>query len=409
MVDEPSLVILTSLSRSKGWPDFKINCFFSEFANFFSIFVSKVSKLIFNRFLRKIIHIDMDAFYASIEQRDNPELRGKPVAVGGSRQRGVVAAASYEARKFGVRSAMPSVVAKRKCPKLIFVRPHFETYQEVSAQINDIFHEYTDLVEPLSLDEAFLDVTENKKNISIATDIALEIKERIKKETLLTASAGVSFNKFLAKIASDYRKPDGLFIIKPSNAEKFIEDLPIGKFYGVGTVTADKMHKLGIANGKDLKNWSLEALIRNFGKSGMFFYDIARGIDDRPVNSLRIRKSIGAENTFDTDLFGIDSILEELNKIESEVLIRLSEKNRNGRTLTLKVKFDNFEQITRSKSSEDYLTFPQIGSIKEELARSIDYKNRGVRLLGLTISNLDKPASVIYQLKIPFDFKSVRL
>jgi DNA polymerase IV len=347
----------------------------------------------------------MDAFYASIEQRDNPELRGKPVAVGGSRQRGVVAAASYEARKFGVRSAMSSIVAKRKCPKLIFVKPRFERYQEVSVQINDIFHEYTDLVEPLSLDEAFLDVTENKKNIPVATDIAKEIKKRIKQDISLTASAGVSYNKFLAKIASDYNKPDGLFIIKPSQAEKFIEELAIGKFFGVGEVTAEKMHRLGIATGKDLKSWTQEALVRNFGKSGLFFYDIVRGIDDRPVNPLRIRKSIGAENTFDIDLFGIDEILHELTKIEQEVLERLSEKNRKGRTLTLKVKFDNFEQITRSRSSEQFLSVNEITTLKEELARSVDYGNHGVRLLGLTISNLEEPTSAIYQLKIPFVFR----
>ena len=346
----------------------------------------------------------MDAFYASIEQRDNPALKGKPVAVGGSRQRGVVAAASYEARKFGVRSAMSSVVARRKCPKIIFVRPRFEVYQSVSAQINEIFHDYTDLVEPLSLDEAFLDVTENKKDITVATNIALEIKERIKNETSLTASAGVSYNKFLAKIASDHNKPDGLFIIKPSHAESFVETLPIEKFYGIGVVTAEKMHKLGIFTGKDLKNITQEALIRNFGKSGSYFYDIARGIDNRLVNPLRIRKSIGAENTFDKDLYGIDQILAELDNIESEVLNRLEEKNRKARTLTLKVKFDNFEQITRSKSSEDYLNRSQIKSMKEELARGINYGTHGVRLLGLTLSNLDKPASAIYQLKIPFKY-----
>ncbi len=355
--------------------------------------------------LRKIIHIDMDAFYASIEQRDNPELRNKPVAVGGSKQRGVVAAASYEARKYGVHSAMPSVVARRKCHKLIFVKPRFEVYRKVSLQINEIFHEYTDLVEPLSLDEAFLDITDNKKRMTIATDIALEIKGRIKEETGLTASAGVSYNKFLAKIASDYNKPDGLFIIKPFHAEKFIEELPVRKFFGIGTVTAEKMNKMGISLGRDLKTWSLEALVRNFGKSGAYFYDIVRGIDNRQVNPSRIRKSIGAEYTFDKDLTGLDQVLETLVDIKTELLGRIERKQRKGRTLTLKVKFENFEQITRSKSSENYLTNDQISDYMEELAKSVDYKNQGIRLLGLTLSNLDMPTDDIIQLEIPFEYR----
>lgn len=346
----------------------------------------------------------MDAFYASIEQRDNPELKGKPVAVGGSRQRGVVAAASYEARKFGVRSAMPSVVAKRKCPKLVFVRPRFEEYRKVSNIIHEIFHEYTDLVEPLALDEAFLDVTKNKKEIDIATDIALLIKKEIKTQTGLTASAGVSFNKFLAKIASDYNKPDGIFIIKPNQAERFIEQLEVRKFFGVGTVTAEKMHRMGIATGKDLKEWGLEALVRNFGKSGNFFFNIARGIDNREVNPSRIRKSIGAELTFDTDVFGISDILGKLERIETELLKRLSRSQRKGRTLTLKIKFANFEQITRSKSQENYLTPETIHELMIQLVHSVEYANRGVRLLGLTISNLDKPTNDFIQLEIPFEF-----
>ncbi len=344
----------------------------------------------------------MDAFYASIEQRDNPQLRGKPVAVGGSRQRGVVAAASYEARKFGVRSAMPSVVAKRKCPGLLFVKPRFEVYKSVSAQIHDVLHEFTDVVEPLAFDEAFLDVTENKKEMKIATEIAVEIKKIIKERTGLTASAGVSYNKFLAKIASDYNKPDGLFIIKPTQAEKFIEQLPVRKFFGVGAVTAEKMNKLGIAIGKDLKTWSLESLVRNFGKSGAFFYDIARGIDNRKVNPSRIRKSIGAEHTFDEDVFGIEGILEKLYRIEDELLGRLERSHRKGRTLTLKVKFADFEQITRSKSSESFLTAMVIHEYMEQLAKGVDYKERGVRLLGLTISNLDRPTNDFIQLEIPF-------
>jgi DNA polymerase-4 len=352
--------------------------------------------------MRKIIHIDMDAFYASIEQRDNPKLREKPVAVGGTRVRGVVAAASYEARKFGVKSAMPSVVASRKCPDLIFVRPRMEVYQRVSSQINDIFYDYTDLVEPLSLDEAFLDVTENKKGIAVATDIAKEIKARIQVELNLTASAGVSYNKFLAKIASDYQKPDGLFVIKPTNAEKFIEELPIRKFFGVGAVTAEKMNKLGIARGIDLKTWSIEALTRNFGKSGAYFYNIARGVDLRPVNSLRIRKSIGAEYTFNTDLFTKEEMLKALEKIENELLIRLARKQRRGRTITLKIKFDDFEQITRSKSSESYLSAEFIKLFYQNLINSFVFKNRGVRLLGLIVSNLDKPTNDFVQMEIPF-------
>jgi DNA polymerase-4 len=344
----------------------------------------------------------MDAFYASIEQRDNPELLNKPVAVGGSRKRGVVAAASYEARKFGVRSAMPSVVAKRKCPKIIFVKPRFDVYQKVSMQINEIFHEYTDLVEPLSLDEAYLDVTENKKNIAHATDIAIEIKARIKQETNLTASAGVSYNKFLAKIASDYKKPDGLFVIKPKQAEAFIESLPVRKFFGVGVVTAEKMNKLGILTGKDLKSWSLESLVRNFGKSGSYFYDIARGKDNRPVNPSRVRKSIGVEYTFDQDIYGIEQIIETLERIKKELQNRLARKQRKGRTLTLKIKFDNFEQITRSKSSENYLSEHVITDYMIALASEVDYKNHGVRLLGLTVSNLDMPTTEIIQLEIPF-------
>jgi DNA polymerase-4 len=344
----------------------------------------------------------MDAFYASIEQRDNPELRNKPVAVGGSRKRGVVAAASYEARRYGVRSAMPSVVAKRKCPKITFVKPRFDVYQKISLQINEIFHDYTDLVEPLSLDEAFLDVSENKKNIPHATDIAKEIKSRIKKDLNLTASAGVSFNKFLAKIASDYKKPDGLFVIKPSQADAFIDSLPIRKFFGVGAVTAEKMNKLGISTGKDLKAWSLEALVRNFGKSGTYFHDIVRGKDNRLVNPSRVRKSIGVEYTFDEDIYGMKNIIDTLDRIKKELQDRMDRKQRKGRTLTLKVKFDNFEQITRSKSSENYLSENILGDYMLSLANEVDYKNHGVRLLGLTVSNLDMPTNEFVQLEIPF-------
>ena len=332
----------------------------------------------------------MDAFYASVEQRDNPDLKGKPVAVGGSRERGVVAAASYEARKFGVRSAMPSVTAKKKCPELIFVHPRFDVYRSVSRQIMQIFYDYTDLVEPLSLDEAFLDVTEDKKGYGSATLIAKEIKQRIKDEVNLTASAGISINKFLAKIASDYRKPDGLFVIKPGEAENFVENLPVERFFGVGRVTAEKMHKMGIKNGKDLKNLRYDEMIKIFGKVGAYYYNIARAEDNREVNPNRIRKSIGAERTFDNDLMGIAEILRELVQIEIILNERLKRNKFRGRTLTLKVKFDNFTQISRSKSyNEPLFDRTMIRNTAEELARSIVYGNRGVRLLGLTVSNLD--------------------
>lgn len=340
--------------------------------------------------IRKIIHIDMDAFYASVEQRDNPGLKGKPIAVGGSRERGVVAAASYEARKFGVHSAMPSITAKKKCPELIFVHPRFDVYRSVSKQIMQIFYEYTNLVEPLSLDEAFLDVSEDKKGYGSATIIAKEIKQRIKEEVNLTASAGISVNKFLAKIASDYRKPDGLFVIKPEEAESFVEILPVEKFFGVGRVTAEKMHKMGIKNGKDLKNLGYEEMIKIFGKVGAYYYNIARAVDNRDVNPNRIRKSVGAERTFDNDLMGIAEILLELSQIEILLNERLERNKFRGRTLTLKVKFDNFTQISRSKSyNEPFFDRTMIHSTAEDLAKSIIYGNRGVRLLGLTVSNLD--------------------
>ena len=251
---------------------------------------------------RKIIHIDMDAFFASVEQRDNPELRGKPVAVGGSRERGVVAAASYEARTFGVRSALPSVTAKRRCPDLIFVAPRFDVYKAVSLQIREIFAEYTPIIEPLSLDEAYLDVTENLKGIASATEIAEDIRAKIRRETNLTASAGVSYNKFLAKLASDHRKPDGLFVITPKMGPAFVENLPVGKFHGVGPATTAKMNRLGIENGLDLRAQTLPFLRQHFGKFGPYYYWIARGIDERPVRADRVRKSIGAENTFSQDL-----------------------------------------------------------------------------------------------------------
>jgi DNA polymerase-4 len=340
--------------------------------------------------LRKIIHIDMDAFFASVEQLDNPELRGKPVAVGGSGERSVVAAASYEARKFGVRSAMSSVIAKRLCPDLIFVHHNFARYNEVSASIHEIFREYTDLIEPLSIDEAFLDVTEDKKNIGSATLIAKRIRNEIKSKTGLTASAGVSVNKFLAKIASDINKPDGLFLIKPGDAEKFIEGLPVEKFYGIGKVTAQKMHKLGIHIGADLKKWELSALIRNFGKAGLFFYDIVRGVDERPVEPDQERKSVGTELTYEKDLITRFEIIAELYKLEKELMERLKHSETTGRTITLKVKFSDFRQITRSKTLQYYIrSFETLHKEVSGIRKLMKLEGTRIRLLGLSISNLE--------------------
>jgi DNA polymerase IV len=340
--------------------------------------------------LRKIIHIDMDAFFASVEQLDNPELRGKPVAVGGSGERSVVAAASYEARKFGVRSAMPSVIAKRLCPELIFVRHNFSRYTEVSANIMQIFSRYTDLIEPLSLDEAFLDVTSDKKSIGSATVIAKKIRQDIKAETGLTASAGISVNKFLAKIASDINKPDGLFLIKPEDAEKFIEALAVEKFYGIGKVTAEKMHKLGIHTGSDLKKWDLVSLVRNFGKAGIFFYDIVRGIDERPVEPDQERKSVGTELTYEKDLVTNFELIAELYKLEKELMERLEHSEATGRTITLKIKFSDFRQITRSKTLQKYIRdFDTLHKEVSEIRKTIKLDGTRIRLLGVTISNLE--------------------
>ncbi len=332
----------------------------------------------------------MDAFFASVEQLDNPELRGKPVAVGGSGERHVVASASYEARKFGVRSAMPSVTAKKLCPDLIFVKHRFERYIEVSEQILQIFREYSDLVEPLSIDEAFLDVTADRKNIGSATLIAREIKEEIKKRTGLTASAGISMNKFLAKIASDIKKPDGLFLIPPENAGKFIEELPVEKFYGIGKVTAEKMHKLGIHNGSDLKQWDLLSLIRNFGKAGKFYFDIVRGIDDRPVEPDSERKSVGTELTYERDLTTQFEIIVELYKVEKELMERLENAGTSGRTITVKVKFSDFRQITRSRTLQNYIRdFDTLHRTVTEIRKSLQFEGNRIRLLGVSVSNLE--------------------
>jgi DNA polymerase-4 len=339
--------------------------------------------------VRKIIHIDMDAFFASVEQRDNPELAGKPVAVGSPGERGVLTTASYEARKYGVKSAMPSKVAARLCPDLIFVRPRFDAYKEVSSQIRGIFHEYTDLVEPLSLDEAFLDVTENKKDIPSATIIAREIKDKIKHQTQLTASAGISINKFLAKIASDVNKPDGLFLIPPEKAVEFVENLPIEKFFGIGKVTAKKMHEMGIKSGLDLKKLSETELRKKFGKVGSYYYQIARAEDHRAVNPHRIRKSLGAENTFIKDLVDMQDVKSELENILDTLYERLKKSNTKGKTLTIKIKYSDFQQITRSKTADTWIEDKsQFKSIYEELLNQVEIRD-GIRLLGITLSHLN--------------------
>jgi DNA polymerase-4 len=338
---------------------------------------------------RKIIHIDMDAFYASVEQRDNPELRGKPVAVGGSRERGVVAAASYEARKFGVHSAMPSITAKRKCPDLIFVKPRFDAYKAISLQIREIFVQYTPVIEPLSLDEAYLDVTENLKGIVAATQIAEEIRAKIRAETGLTASAGVSYNKFLAKLASDHRKPDGLFVITPKMGPVFVETLPVRKFHGVGPATARKMSGLGIETGLDLKSQTLEFLQQHFGKVSSYYYWAARGVDERPVRADRIRKSVGAENTFPADLFAYEAARDALQEIIDKVWDYCEGSGIRGRTVTLKVKFANFRIITRSRTGQmPVRTRSELEQLGDALLEPLFPVVKGIRLLGISMSSL---------------------
>jgi DNA polymerase-4 len=347
--------------------------------------------------VRKIIHVDMDAFYASVEQRDNPELRGKPVAVGGQ-IRGVVAAASYEARKFGVHSAMPSITAKRRCPDLIFVRPRFDAYREVSHQIRAIFADYTPHVEPLSLDEAYLDVTEDLKGIGLATKIAEEIRARIRAETGLTASAGVSYNKFIAKLASDQNKPDGLCVITPGKGAAFVAALPVKRFHGIGPKTAEKMAWLGIETGADLRAMSLEFLNHNFGSAGEYYHNLARGICHRQVRANRERKSIGAEDTFFEDLREEEALVAELDRIATTVWTRIGEKGDiQGRTVTLKVKYQDFQILTRCRSLPRPVSgraeFLEIGVA---LLRTLLPAPKGIRLLGLTLSNLGeehRPAS----------------
>jgi DNA polymerase-4 len=358
---------------------------------------------------RKIIHIDMDAFYASIEQRDNPEYRGKPVAVGYGEKRGVVAAASYEARKYGVHSAMPSVTALRKCPHLIFTPPRFEVYRSVSNQIMQIFQEYTSMVEPLSLDEAFLDVTVNNKGSRSATLIAKEIKQKIFNRTHLTASAGVSYNKFLAKIASDYQKPDGIFVIEPHKAETFVDKLPVNKFFGVGKVTAKRMEELGIKTGYDLKQWTELDLAREFGKAGISYYNFARGIDNREVESERVRKSLGAEVTFLDDLDEIVDILGALDQIAHEVQRRSEKRKFMAKTVTLKVKYSDFTIITRSKTSNNFVnSYEKLFEIGKELLLQVeDLEEKKIRLMGLTLKKSDADLNLLLsegiQLKLDFE------
>lgn len=341
--------------------------------------------------LRKIIHVDMDAFYASVEQLDFPELKGKPIAVGGSKERGVVAAASYEARKYGVRSAMPSSQAYRLCKHIVFVKPRFERYKEISNKIREIFSRYTDLIEPLSLDEAYLDVTENKKNIYFATQIAIEIRKAIKDETGLTASAGVSFNKFLAKIASDINKPDGLTVITPDKAEDFINQLNIQKFFGIGKVTAQKMMQKGIFNGEHLRSKSLEYLTKHFGKSGSYYYNMVRLKDNRPVNPNRIRKTVGVENTFFDDIKTLEEVKEKLHKLSASLAKRMDRSKAKGKTLTLKVKYNDFTQITRSKTFSFYISKEfNITDGWTQILENHTIMEKPIRLLGLSIANLER-------------------
>jgi DNA polymerase-4 len=359
--------------------------------------------------LRKIIHVDMDAFYASVEQHDNPELMGKPVAVGGGSKRGVVSAASYEARKFGVRSAMSGYIAQQNCPQLIFVKPRFDRYNEISHQIRTIFFEYTDLVEPLSLDEAYLDVTKNKKGNPSATLIAEEIRRKIHLRTGLTASAGISINKFIAKVASDYNKPNGQKTVNPEEVIEFLESLEIRKFYGVGKVTADKMYKLGIFTGYDLKQKSPEFLDTHFGKSGRYYFDVVRGVHTSEVKPHRIPKSVGAERTFSENLSSEVFMLEKLEHIAQELERRLNKSNIAGKTITLKIKYSDFSLQTRSKTISYFIASK---SLILETAKDLLYQeslDNSVRLLGISLSNLntekeEKSAQESVYVQLKFDF-----
>tara|TARA_B110000858_G_scaffold43226_1_gene49463 strand:+ start:4385 stop:5467 length:1083 start_codon:yes stop_codon:yes gene_type:complete len=353
---------------------------------------------------RKIIHVDMDAFYASVAELDNPELRGKAIAVGGSEARGVVSAASYEARKFGVKSAMSSFLAKQKCPHLIFVKSDFERYKELSLKIRAIFYEYTDLVEPLSLDEAYLDVTENKKGNPSANDIAREIRARIYKETGLRASAGISINKFIAKVASDINKPNGQKTIHPEEVLQFLEALPVNKFYGVGKVTASKMYNLGIFKGKDIKKKPLEELVKSFGKSGTHYYNIVRGIHNSAVKPNRIRKSIAAERTFSENLSSEIFMIERLDKIADELEKRMKKTDTKGKTITLKIKYSDFTQQTRSKTKTNFMqTKKEFFPVVKELLYQDKLVN-SVRLLGVSFGNLNTEEIVPFWVQLQFEF-----
>ena len=338
--------------------------------------------------IRKIIHVDMDAFYASVEQMDNPSLRGKPVAVGGSKDRGVVAAASYEARKYGVKSAMASVQAKKMCPELIFVRANFSRYKDISAQIRKIFQDYTELIEPISLDEAFLDVTVNKKRMNLASEIAIQIRQRIYSEIGLTSSAGISINKFVAKVASDINKPNGQKTIHPSQVDDFLDSLPINKFFGIGKVTAKKMREIGVYNGADLRKLNEIELKNHFGKMGTHFYRVVRSLQDNPVNPNRIRKSIGAEQTFNQDIETESFMLDKLAGIAEELERRMAKDSNKGKTVTIKIKYSDFSLQTRSKTVENYVStkeefFPIIKDLLFQ--KSLEMP---VRLLGISITKL---------------------
>lgn len=354
---------------------------------------------------RKIIHIDMDAFYASVEQRDAPELRGRPVAVGGSSMRGVVASASYEARQFGVRSAMPSVTAKRLCPHLIFVKSRFDVYREVSSQIREIFHDYTDLVEPLSLDEAFMDVTVPKKGPPSATLIADQIRHRIYKTTGLTASAGVSFNKFLAKVASDINKPNGMKVITPAEAEDFIAELPIEAFHGIGKVTAEKMRRMGIFKGGDLKRYTEIDLVKRFGKVGRHYFRIVRAEDSRPVNPNRIRKSIGAERTYKEDISSKEEMKTKLTYLSEVVFSYMKKADNYGRTITIKAKMPDFKILTRSRTfNTEVRDLDYLIKVTHELLEDNNENIQQVRLLGVSVSNLSKEQD-LDGIQLEFDFE----
>lgn len=355
--------------------------------------------------VRKILHIDMDAFFASVEQRDFPALRGRPVVVGGDpNSRGVVAAASYEARRYGIHSAMPSAVAVRRCPHAVFRKPRFEIYKSVSAEIREIFYRYTDLVEPLSLDEAYLDVTRNRVRCPSATRLAHEIRHAIRTETGLTASAGVASNKFLAKMASGLNKPDGLTVITPEESEHFLEQLPIGEFHGVGKATREKMQSLGIYTGSDLKQWHEADLVRHFGKSGHRYYHIVRGRDDREVKPDRIRKSVGKETTFSEDLADLDLLQEIISELAGKVAASLDRHGASGKTITLKVRYRNFETVTRSVTLQNHVRDQAtLARVAINLLEETEAGQRQVRLLGVTVSSLDTRFSQLgEQLEIDF-------